>query len=548
MSAETISVRGPAQASRLPGLTSATVAARGALRGALIWGAVFGLMVWELVSQFSNQYPTAAARAMLVSTMGSNAGLQAIFGMAHRIDTIGGYTAYHAIGVLGLIGAVWGLLAATRLTRGEEEAGRWELLLAGPTTRRRTAAGALAGLGAGVLVLWAVTAAVTVIAGRGYGAHFSVTASLFLAVAAVAATAMFMAVGALCGQLAATRRQAAAMAAAVFGAAYLIRLIAYADMNLMWLRWASPLGWADELQPLTGSRPLVLLPIAGFTAVLAAAAVVLAGRRDLGASMLPASDTAAARTGLLTGPFGLACRLARRGALGWFAGLAGGGLILGLTAKGTETVFSSQSSGGVIAKLGGTTGGASYLGLGFLIIALVIAMAAAGQAGATRDEEAEGYLDHLLARPVARLPWLAGRFAVSAVVLAVAGLVAGLFTWAGAAATGAGLSLPALLAAGANAVPAAVFVLGAGTLIYGLAPRFTAVTAYGIVAWSFLVEIIGAGVGASRWLLDTSLLHHIARAPATPVNWGSAAVLTAIGAAAAIAGAAAFTRRDLAGA
>src|SRR5487761_1421813 len=109
MSAETISVGRPARATRLPGLASGAVAARGALRGALIWGGVFGLMVWELVSQFSDQYPTAAARAMLVTTMGSNVGLQAIFGMAHHIDTIGGFTAYHAIGVLGLIGAVWGL-------------------------------------------------------------------------------------------------------------------------------------------------------------------------------------------------------------------------------------------------------------------------------------------------------------------------------------------------------------------------------------------------------------------------------------------------------
>lgn len=547
MSAETINVRRPARAARLPGLASADIAARGALRGALIWGGVFGLMVWELVSQFSNQYPTAAARAMLVSTMGSNVGLQAIFGMAHHIDTIGGYTAYHAIGVLGLIGAVWGLLAATRLTRGEEEAGRWEVLLAGLATRRRAAAGALAGLGAGVLVLWAVTAVVTVITGRGYGAHFSLTASLFMAVAAVAATGMFMAVGALCGQLAGTRRQAAAMAAAVFGAAYLIRLIAYTSTSLMWLHWASPLGWVDELRPLTGSRPLVLLPVAGFTAVLAVATIILAGRRDLGASMLPASDTAPARTRLLTGPFGLACRLARRGALGWFAGLAGGGLILGLTAKGTEAVFSSQS-GGVIAKLGGTTGGASYLGLGFLIIALVIAMAAAGQAGATRDEEAGGYLDHLLARPVGRLPWLAGRCTVSAAVLAGDGLVAGLSTWAGAAATGAGLNFATLLAAGVNVIPVGILVLGIGTLVYGLAPRFAAVAAYTVVAWSFIVEIIGAGIGASHWLLDTSVLHHIARAPAAPVQWDMAAILTGIGIAAAIAGAAAFARRDLAGA
>jgi ABC-2 type transport system permease protein len=64
-------------------------------------------------------------------------------------DPVAGYTAYHVIGVLGIIGAVWGLLAATRLLRGEEEAGRWELLLAGRTTRRRAAAAAIAGLASG---------------------------------------------------------------------------------------------------------------------------------------------------------------------------------------------------------------------------------------------------------------------------------------------------------------------------------------------------------------------------------------------------------------
>ena len=149
----------------------------------------------------------------------------------------------------------------------------------------------------------------------------------------------------------------------MLGAAYLIRLVAYADMKLMWLRWASPLGWVDELQPLTGSRPLLLIPVAAFIAALAAATIVLAGRRDLGASVLPAHDTAVPRTRLVNGPLGLAARLARRGAAGWLAGLAGGGLILGPTAKATEDVFSGQS-GGVIAKLGGTTGGASYLGIG----------------------------------------------------------------------------------------------------------------------------------------------------------------------------------------
>jgi ABC-2 type transport system permease protein len=74
-----------------------------------------------------------------------------------------------------IIGGVWGLLAATRLIRGEEEAGRWELVLAGQTTRRRAAAGAVAGLGAGLLTLWAVMAAAYVAIGLRSDSRFAVS-------------------------------------------------------------------------------------------------------------------------------------------------------------------------------------------------------------------------------------------------------------------------------------------------------------------------------------------------------------------------------------
>jgi len=159
------------------------------------------------------------------------------------IDTPGGYMAAHAVGIFGIIiGALWGLLAATRLLRGEEDAGRWERLLAGQTNRRRAAADAVAGLGIALLTLWAVTAAAYVAIGASPDARFAVSASLFAATATVAPAAVFLAVGALCCQLAATRRQAAAMAAGVFGVAYLIRVVAYSSTTLHWLRWASPLG------------------------------------------------------------------------------------------------------------------------------------------------------------------------------------------------------------------------------------------------------------------------------------------------------------------
>jgi ABC-2 type transport system permease protein len=65
------------------------------------------------------------------------------------------------------------------------------------------------------------------------------------------------------------------------------------------------------------------------------------------------------------------------------------------------------------------------------------------------------------------------------------------------------------------------------------------------VIWSFLVQLVASLVIGNRWLLDSSLFHHIAPAPAAPPNWGSVAWLAALGLAAMVVGVVGFTRRDL---
>ena len=208
-----------------------------------------------------------------------------------------GYTVWKSFMFLIIVGAVWGLLTGTKLLRGEEDAGRWELLLAGQTTRRRAAAQALAGLGAGLAVLWLLTALITVVIGQFARVSIPATASLFFAAALVTPAAVFLAAGALASQLAATRRQAAGYAGAALGACYARRMAADSDPHLHWLGWTTPLGWAEELQPLTSPRPLVLLPLGGLVTVLCALTVYLAGSRDLGASVLPDRSRARATPG-----------------------------------------------------------------------------------------------------------------------------------------------------------------------------------------------------------------------------------------------------------
>jgi ABC-2 type transport system permease protein len=522
--------------------------ARRAARGGLLWGAVTAFIVASSVEGFVSAYPTLESRQQLARTLGLNKGVQVLLGTPHRIDTVAGFTSWRSLGIVIFVGAVWALLAATRLLRGEEDAGRWELLVAGQTTRRRAAAGAVAGLGAGLAVLFIVTALGVVAAGRLGASRFPLGACLFLSIALTAPAAIFLVVGALAAQLAPTRRQAATLAAGVFGAAFVLRVVADSAASLAWLRWLTPLGWVYELRPLTGSHLVPLVPLAVFTVGLAALAVHLAGRRDVGAGLLPAHDRAEARTTLLGGPFGLAVRLSRPGVLGWVAGVAGLSVVFGLVAQSLATASSSLLDE-AFARLGARQSGPeAYLGMFFVIVGALIAFCAAAQVAATREEEAEGRLDALLVRPVSRTTWLAGRVAVSAGAVVALGLAAGVAGWAGTASQHAGIGLSRLLGAGLNIVPPALFVLGLGTLAHGLAPRLAGPLVYAVVASSFILNLVGMVGTSSRWLLDLSLFHHLALVPAASVRWESAAVMVGIGLAGAVGGAAALRRRDLAGA
>lgn len=522
-------------------------AARTTARAGAIWGAVFALYVVASVEGFISTYPTAASREQLANSLGSNAGLQALFGVPKRIDTVAGFTSWRTLAVLVIVGGIWGILASTRMLRGEEEAGRWELLLAGATTRGRATADALAGLGVGVATLWAITAATVLAAGRAHDAQFSFTASLFFATALAASALLFMAVGALCSQLAATRRQAAGLAAAVLGVAFVLRMVADSGTTLRWLRWTTPLGWINALEPLVHSNALPLVPIVAATVGLGGAAIALAARRDIGGSVLPDRDSAPARTRLLGGPIGLTTRLVRGTTIAWIVGVGATGLLIGLVARAAgDAIASSNAFARIQASFGGHAAGATaYLGIAFVIMSALVSTQAAALVAATREEEAEGHLDNLLVRGVSRLRWLASRLAVSVAVLVAVGLVAGVTAWLGAASQHAGVSFTSVVEAGVNVVPTGIVVLGLGAFAQSVAPRATAPVAYGLVVWSFLIEIVGGVVNANHWLLDLSLFHHVAPAPAADPRWLTNAVLVAVGLALAATGAAIFRRRDI---
>jgi ABC-2 type transport system permease protein len=109
------------------------------------------------------------------------------------------------------------------------------------------------------------------------------------------------------------------------------------------------------------------------------------------------------------------------------------------------------------------------------------------------------------------------------------------------------LGLSSLVDAGLNIAPPSLFILGVGALVLGVWPRATSVAVYGVLVWSILVTVIGGFSDNNHWLLDTSVFHHMAAAPASAPNWTAGGVMIATGVGAAVVGAAAFWRRDLVG-
>ncbi len=407
---------------------------------------------------------------------------------------------------------------------------------------------ALGGLGAGVVALWALAAAITVVAGLDSKVRIATGPALYFAIAMVATAVMFLAVGALTSQLRATRRGAAAYAAVFLGVSYAVRMVADAGIGLHGLIWASPLGWVEELPPLTAAQPVALLPIVAFTVVVAGAAVRLAGSRDVGTSIVADGASGRADLRLLSGSRGLALRMARPTIIGWWVAIAISGLIYGLIAKSAGGTIAGSSVSSVLSKLGARgTGTEAVLGVCFLVSAALVALAAAGQLTAARSEESDGRLDHMLARPVSRGSWLAGRLVITFAVILASGVLAGLSAWLGTASQHAGVGFATLLAAGVNLIPPALTIAGIGVLVFGIRPRMMPVVVYTLLGWSLLIVVVGGFGAVSHWVLDTSVFHQMSSAPAVSPHWEANGVMTALGVASALAGGVAFRRRDLQG-
>jgi ABC-2 type transport system permease protein len=526
-----------------PRLAIARHVERRARLWALIWGLVFGLEVLAQARGYVALYPTAASRLKLGSSLQSYV---VLVGPAHHAETIAGFTVWKVLVFCAVIAGIWGVRASVGLLRGQEDTGQWELLLSGPTSNRQATGQALLGFGAASLEMFVVTALCTLLAGTLPGVHFPTANSLLFAMNLVVTGTLFLAVGALTSQLWGSRAEATTAGMLVLGGSYLLSMVANSRTGLGWLRWLTPIGWVEELRPFRDTQPLALaLPLAS-AAMCGWIALLLAGRRDVLRGVLPERAGPARGSRLLRGPTSLAVKLIRNSAMAWLAGLGLFAGVFGMLTRSAAAIYASTPQlATVLSRLGAHRVSQAFLGTMFLMYAVALAVLAASLMAAIREEEASGRLDNLLVQPLPRLTWLASRLGPALALVVAVGLAAAVATWLGAASQHARIDLGTCLEAGVNTLAPAIFVLGAGTLVLGLRPRWTAAISYGIVGYSFLMELLGSFIRGNEWIKGSSLFSHMALAPAAAPDWSQAFIVIAIGGAAAALGVMAFQRRDL---
>jgi ABC-2 type transport system permease protein len=508
-----------------------------------VWAYALTATAVATAYSYAKLYDTVAARLDFADGVRDNTSTLAFYGHVYQLGSTGGLVAWRLAGIGAALAGVLSILLVVRHTRADEEAGRLELVSAGVVGRYAPlTAGLLIAVVADVLLAALVFAGLVAV---GMPAAGSVAFALGWMLAGV----VFAAVAAVAAQLSASARTANGIALAVLGVAFLLRAVGDAGPSwLSWLSWLSPVGWSEQVRAFADNRWRVAALAVPVAAIVAATAFALAGRRDLGAGILPARPGPACAGPGLRSPLALAWRLQRGLLLAWTVGLAVYGAAIGGIAQSVnDLVKGSTGTRKLLIEMGGEKGVIdAFLATAMGILGLAASVYAVQAVLRLRTEESALRAEPLLATRVGRIGWAMSHlvFAVAgpAVLLTVAGLGAGVTHGLGAHDLGS--QVPRVLGGALVQLPAVWVLAGVTLVIFGFAPRF-AQAAWAVLGAFLLLGLLGPVLEFAQWAMDVSPFTHVPKIPGSALPATPVVALTLVGVALAVAGLAGLRRRDI---
>ena len=473
-----------------------------------------------------------------------NPAIRVLFGAPRALDQAGGFTVWRTGTFTAVAAAAWALATTTRLTRGQEDAGRAWLTLAGPLRLRSTLLAHLLVVAA-VLVIFGLTLGLTMVASGAGGAGAATYAT---GVALVGL--LFAAVGAAGGQLLGERRSATGLGAGLLIVGLLVRMVADGIESLGWASWATPFGLLSLSAPYADDRWAPLGALALSVVAVSAAAWAMAGRRDLGSGVLSGKEGRRPRLRLLSSVWGFVVRRTLPAFLGWSLALAAYFLLIGLLAVSLTDFLQANPRFADLAAAAGFAGLATvqgYIASLLLLLPVPLGLFATARVANQAHDEAAGRTPLLLSRPVSRIAWAGQHAAVIASATLLMALLTGSVVWLGVRVVGAGLGYDEAIAGALNVVVVAWLSLGAAVLALGWMPRAVSLVGTLPVVGGLIVWVLADTLSWPDWSRWLSPFTHLASVPSDEPDWAAQVGMLAIAALLLSLGLVGFARRDLRG-
>ncbi|WJZ01728.1 hypothetical protein [Corynebacterium freiburgense] len=222
---------------------------------------------------YRKTYPNAFELDRLAESMRPNLGLRVLYGHIPDPLTIPAFTIWEVGMWVILLGSVMAILLGVSLTRGIEEDGITELVLAQGIDRRSP-----------ILAALCTTLISTCVLGLGVAAALMLQPESTVYQCIIAGKCITLStmasgiIGILCGNFCGTARNAR-IAAFHCLAIMVIARVCSDIWDIAWLRWWTPIAWRDLVQPFESN---IVWPLWIFVGVLAIAITIsLSIRRDL---------------------------------------------------------------------------------------------------------------------------------------------------------------------------------------------------------------------------------------------------------------------------
>ena len=479
----------------------------------VVWWVVIVGLFYYVLAYYKTIFTTQEALDDF-ATISNTPGIKAITGLAAAANTMGG-AVWTKIWMTCALSLAFGIVfLVTRNGRADEEVGRTELL------RSR-----VLGIHAYSIATWVVMAGLSLAVGLGVAATSAaggldpagagITGSLITGASMTGVGLVGLGVGAFAGHLASTSRGANALGSAALGVFYMLRMAG--DLGDGKLTWASPIGWAQEMQPWGANRwwPLGLIVL--LTGVLLAVAARLESHRDFGAGLLPERSGRSSAPSRFAQPLGLALRLQRGPIIGWTITMLIGALMLGSVVESFHDLL--EDAGGSVAGRYGASVDA-LLSLLVVMLALITTVFAIQTTVSMRSDEASGIIEPQLSGAISRTRWVLQRLTIPAAGSAVLLLIGGGLMGATYGSL-IGDSGQTTRLAGATLAywPAVMVFVGLGVALFGWLPRLTIALSWGVLAAMWFVVVIGDALHLPDWVLNLLPFSATPSVPADPLRW-----------------------------